>query len=371
MGIHPIPQRIIMTENKRTPLFAAHGNLGARMVPFGGWDMPVQYSGLSAEHSAVRNQVGMFDISHMGKFRLEGTGILGQLQSLVPSNLAKLQPGQAQYTVLLNPEAGIIDDVIFYCQSPEQWVVIVNGATCTKDRLWLEAHLSGVRFIDDTDNQILIALQGPQAVEVLQKLVSVDLGRLGRFAFVTTELLGGSAFIARTGYTGEDGFEIMVPVETGLKLWETFLTLGVVPCGLGARDTLRLEAAMHLYGQDMDETTTPLEASLGWVVDWQKPEFIGHEVLRAQKAAGTAKRLVGFEVQSRQIARHGYPIALAGEPIGVVTSGTLPPTINRPIGLGYVPTALSAVGTVFDIEIRGKQIPAIVVKRPFYRSLSK
>lgn len=360
-----------MTENKRTPLFAAHGDLGARMVPFGGWDMPVQYSGLSVEHHAVRSQVGMFDISHMGKFRLQGSDTLKQLQNLVPSNLAKIEPGQAQYTVLLNPEAGIIDDVIFYCQSPNQWVVIVNGATCSKDRLWLESHLIGVHFTDDTDNQILIALQGPQAVEVLQKLVAVDLGRLGRFAFVTAELLGGPALIARTGYTGEDGFEIMVPIETGLKLWETFLALGVVPCGLGARDTLRLEAAMHLYGQDMDETTTPLEASLGWVIDWQKPEFIGHEVLRAQKAAGTAKRLVGFEVQSRQIARHGYPMTLAGEPIGVVTSGTLPPTINRPIGLGYVPTALSAVGTVFDIEIRGKQIPAIVVKRPFYRSLSK
>jgi aminomethyltransferase len=359
-----------MTENKRTPLFNAHCDLAARMVPFGGWDMPVQYSGLSAEHTAVRTQVGMFDISHMGKFRLQGTDILEQLQVLVPSNLAKLQPGQAQYTVFLNAEAGIIDDVIFYCQSPEQWVVIVNGATCTKDRLWLEQHLCGVRFSDDTDNQILIALQGPQAVETLQKLVSVDLGQLGRFAFATTELLGAPAFIARTGYTGEDGFEIMVPVETGLKLWETFLGLGVVPCGLGARDTLRLEAAMHLYGQDMDETTTPLEASLAWVIDWQKPEFMGHEVLRAQKAAGTQKRLVGFEVQSRQIARHGYPITVGGEPIGIVTSGTLPPTINRPIGLGYVPKELSAVGTAFEIEIRGKQIPAMVVKRPFYRRLS-
>jgi aminomethyltransferase len=359
-----------MTENKRTPLFAAHGDLGARMVPFGGWDMPVQYSSLSAEHTAVRTQVGMFDISHMGKFRLQGTDILEQLQMLVPSNLGKLQAGQAQYTVLLNAEAGIIDDVIFYCQSSEQWVAIVNGATCTKDRRWLEAHLSEVRFSDDTDNQILIALQGPQAVETLQKLVSVDLVKLGRFAFATTELLRAPAFIARTGYTGEDGFEIMVPVKTGLKLWETFLGLGVTPCGLGARDTLRLEAAMHLYGQDMDETTTPLEASLAWVIDWQKPEFMGHEVLRAQKAAGTQKRLVGFEVQSRQIARHGYPITVGGEPIGMVTSGTLPPTINRPIGLGYVPTALSAVGTAFEIEIRGKQIPAMVVKRPFYRRLS-
>jgi aminomethyltransferase len=359
-----------MTENKRTPLYAAHRDLGARMVPFGGWDMPVQYSSLSAEHTAVRTQVGMFDISHMGKFRLQRKDILEQLKMLVPSNLAKLQPGQAQYTVLLNAEAGIIDDVIFYCQSPEQWVVIVNGATCTKDRLWLEQHLSGVRFSDDTDNEILIALQGPQAVEVLQKLVSVDLGKLGRFAFATTELLGAPAFIARTGYTGEDGFEIMVPVETGLKLWETFLGLDVVPCGLGARDTLRLEAAMHLYGQDMDETTTPLEASLAWVIDWQKPEFMGHEVLRAQKVVGSEKRLVGFEVQSRQIARHGYPITVDGEPIGIVTSGTLPPTINRPIGLGYVPTALSATGTAFEIEIRGKQIPAMVVKRPFYRRLS-
>ncbi len=355
-----------MNDLKRTPLFDAHKRLGARMVPFGGWEMPVQYSGLTAEHRAVRNQVGVFDISHMGKYVLRGPDLLAQLQKLVPSNLGKLQPGEACYTLLLNEQGGIIDDVIFYCRGPQDWFVIVNGATNEKDRRWLESHLQQVEFEDRTASHTLLALQGPAAPQTLQALVDIDLGGLSRFQHVETDLLGRPAFIARTGYTGEDGFEIMTSAADGLTLWQEFIERGVLPCGLGARDTLRLEAAMHLYGQDMDESTTPLEASLAWVIDWDKPEFIGRTALLAQKASGVTRRLVGFEVHSRQIARHGYPVWSGEEQAGTVTSGTLPPTLDRPIGLAYVKTPV-AVGSSIEVEIRGKRYAAQVVKRPFYR----
>lgn len=352
---------------KRTPLYDLHLRAGARMVPFAGWEMPVQYTGLSAEHQAVRTGAGVFDISHMGKFLIQGTGSTGQLQKLVPSNLAKLAPAQALYTLLLDEQAGIIDDVIFYCRGQDRWVVIVNGATTDKDRTWLESQLTNIQFEDHSLDRALLAIQGPQAAVALQEFVSDDLQTLPRFGHLETAVLGGAALIARTGYTGEDGFEVMVDAEAGRQLWLALVGCGVTACGLGARDTLRLEAAMHLYGQDMDETVTPLEASLGWVIDWSKEAFVGHERLRTQKRIGVEKRLIGFEVCSRQIARHGYPIYADGEVVGIVTSGTLPPTINRPIGLGYVPVALCQPGTAIEVEIRGKLVPAVVVKRPFYR----
>lgn len=351
---------------KYTPLHDLHLQLGARMVPFGGWEMPVQYSGLSSEHQAVRTGAGIFDISHMGKFRLSGRHLLRQLQALVPSDLSRLKPGDARYTLLLNAQAGIIDDVIFYCRGADDWVIIANGATADKDNIWLQQHLDTV-FSDCTTEETLLALQGPQAVQILQPFTDADLGRVGRFAHVETRILACPAFIARTGYTGEDGFEIMMPVEGGRALWQRLVELGVPPCGLGARDTLRLEAAMHLYGQDMDESTTPLEASLGWVIDWEKPPFLGQDVLEEQKRSGVTRRLVGFTMHARAIARHGYSIWVGGERVGIVTSGTLPPTLNRPIGLGYVPAASARVGSEIQVEIRGQLVPASVVKRPFYQ----
>jgi len=361
----------------RTPLYDLSLELKARMVSFSGWEMAVQYSGLSNEHQKVRSQVGMFDISHMGKFGLRGKQLREKFQPLVPSDLSRLQPGQAQYTVLLNAKGCILDDIIFYCQEPdcttreERAVIIVNAATRIRDKAWIAAHLelSSVSFTDISTDQVLIAIQGPQAVNYLQPLVADNLAPIKAFGHIETNLLGQPSFIARTGYTGEDGFEIMVDAEVGKELWQKLLAAGVVPCGLGARDTLRLEAAMALYGQDIDYNTTPLEAGLGWVVHLDtKGDFIGREVLSQQKASGVSKRLVGLEMAGRHIARHGYPVIFENEKVGEVTSGTLSPTLNKPIALAYVPTKLAKIGQQLEVEIRGKNYPASVVKKPFYRS---
>ncbi|BAU63564.1 glycine cleavage system T protein [Stanieria sp. NIES-3757] len=359
----------------RTPLFELSQQQQARFTPFAGWEMPVQYGGLKHEHHAVRTKAGMFDISHMGKFGLQGKDLVKQLQALVPSDLSRLESNQAQYTVLLNPQGGIIDDIIFYYQGKqqdlEQGILIVNAATTDKDKQWLLKHLAGssVELTDFSREQVLIALQGPEAVNYLQPLVDGDLNSLAAFGHQQVQIEGKPAFIARTGYTGEDGFEIMVEPEVGKSLWQKFSEAGVTPCGLGARDTLRLEAAMCLYGQDIDETTTPLEAGLGWLVHLDKKEdFIGREVLEQQKQAGVQRRLVGLQMEGRYIARHGYPIISGREMVGEVTSGTLAPTVAKAIALGYVPKSLSKVGQKLEVEIRGKTYPAVVVKKPFYRS---
>jgi aminomethyltransferase len=351
----------------------------ARMVGFSGWEMPVQFSSISEEHAAVRQQAGLFDISHMGKFRLSGPDVLTLLQGLVPSDLARLQPGQAQYTVLLNPTGGIIDDVIFYYQGstgdvqPEvqHWVAIVNAGTKDKDRTWIEQHLGtlNVTLSDHSAEQALIAIQGPKALEFLQPLSAVELAPLPAFGHVETEILGAKAFVARTGYTGEDGFEIMLPPDGAIALWQALTAAGATPCGLGARDTLRLEAAMSLYGQDISDSISPLEAGLGWLVHWDKTaDYVGKSVLVAQKTNGVTRRIVGLQLEGRNIARHDYPIVQAGETIGIVTSGTLSPTLGYPIALAYVPTELAKIGNTVDVEIRNKPYTATIVKRPFYRS---
>lgn len=358
-----------------TPLYELALEQKARFVPFSGWSMPVQFVGLKQEHQAVRSRAGMFDISHMGKFALRGRDLIPQLQKLVPSDLARLSPGQAQYTVLLNPQGGIIDDIIFYHQGETaegetKGFLIVNAATKDKDREWVLSHLagSGVKFVDWSGDRVLIALQGSAAVEILQPLVTDNITDLPAFGHLETTIDGHSTFIARTGYTGEDGFEIMVEPEVGVGLWKTLFTAGVVPCGLGARDTLRLEAAMSLYGQDIDESTTPLEAGLGWLVHLKdKGDFIGRDVLEKQKASGIERKLVGLEMLGRHIARHDYPIMSEGKQVGVVTSGTLAPTVGKAIALGYVPKSLSKVGQELEIQVRGKTYPAKVVKKPFYR----
>ncbi|MEG4406568.1 glycine cleavage system aminomethyltransferase GcvT [Microcoleus sp. MON2_D5] len=361
----------------RTPLYDLSLELKARMVPFSGWEMAVQYAGISSEHQAVRQQAGMFDISHMGKFGLRGKQVREKFQPLVPSDLSRLQPGQAQYTVLLNAQGCILDDIIFYCQEPdpitseERAVIIVNAATRIADKAWIATHLelSELSFTDLSEDKILIAIQGPEAVNYLQPFVEDNLAPIKAFGHLETNLLGQPSFIARTGYTGEDGFEIMVDAEVGKELWRKLLDAGVVPCGLGARDTLRLEAAMALYGQDIDDNITPLEAGLGWVVHLDsKGDFIGREVLEHQKASGVSKRLVGLEMQGRHIARHGYPVIFEGETVGEVTSGTLSPTLNRAVALALVPAKLAKIGQQLEVEIRGKNYPASVVKKPFYRS---
>jgi aminomethyltransferase len=359
----------------RTPLYSLALELNARMTDFAGWEMPIQYSGITREHQAVRSAAGMFDISHMGKFTVTGKDALQQFQPLVPSDLSRLHPGQAQYTVLLNPQAGIIDDLIFYYQGldgagRERWVIIVNAATTEKDKTWMLQHLdlSLLDFQDHSTSQALIAVQGPQATRYLQALVKEDLTDIKPFGHLEAMVLGEPAFLARTGYTGEDGFEVMAAPEVGITLWRSLLEAGVVPCGLGARDTLRLEAAMALYGQDINDTTTPLEAGLGWLVHLDsKGDFVGRSVLEHQKQQGVPRRLVGIQMEGRAIARHDYPVVFEGNPIGLVTSGTQSPTLGQAIALAYVPTALSQPGQPLEIEIRGKLYPAVVVKRPFYR----
>ncbi|PLZ99095.1 glycine cleavage system protein T [Fischerella thermalis CCMEE 5268] len=363
----------------QTPLYFLAQQLKARFTSFGGWEMPVQYSSITTEHQAVRNAAGIFDISHMGKFTLTGKNLIAQLQYLVPSDLSRLQPGQAQYTVLLNPNAGIIDDIIFYYQGEnsdgeQQGVMIVNAATTSKDKTWLLQHLDTqeINFQDLSKGKILVAVQGPKAVELLQPFVEADLSSVKAFGHLEASILGKPTFLARTGYTGEDGFEVMPGLEEGVKLWRSLVEAGVIPCGLGARDTLRLEAAMALYGQDIDDTTTPLEAGLGWLVHLDtKGDFIGRPILERQKAAGVQRRLVGLQMQGRNIARHGYQVLSAGAIVGEVTSGTLSPTLGYPIALAYVPTQLANTGQQLDIEIRGKTYPAIVVKKPFYRSQTR
>ncbi len=363
----------------RTPLYEIGVELKARFTSFGGWEMPVQYSSITREHEAVRTAAGMFDISHMGKFTLKGQNLISQLQSLVPSDLSRLQPGQAQYTVLLNPQAGIIDDIIVYYQGEDssgiqRAAIIVNAATTDKDKAWLLQHLdlNQLEFQDQTPAKVLIAVQGTKAVSYLQPFVAADLTPIKAFGHLQATVLGKPGFLARTGYTGEDGFEVMVDPEVGVELWHSLYAAGVIPCGLGARDTLRLEAAMALYGQDIDDNTTPLEAGLGWLVHLDtKGDFIGRSVLAEQKATGVQRRLVGLQSPGRNIPRHGYPVLSSGKVIGEVTSGTISPTLGYPIALAYVPSQLATVGQQLEVEIRGKTYSTVVVKRPFYRSKNR
>ncbi|MDB9524997.1 glycine cleavage system aminomethyltransferase GcvT [Oscillatoria sp. CS-180] len=362
----------------RTPLYALSASLNARFTAFSGWEMAVQYSGIRQEHQAVRQNAGMFDISHMGKFFLQGTNVLAQLQRLVPSDLSRLKPGAAQYTVFLNPQGGIIDDLIVYYRGTtlagtESVVLIVNAATTEKDKAWLSTHLnsgkpSGIVFTDESRDRALIAVQGPEAIAQLQRITTENLAAVPRFGHLEGTVLGQPAFLARTGYTGEEGFEVMVSPETGQILWQTLYENGVIPCGLGARDTLRLEAAMALYGQDITEQTTPLEAGLKWLVHLDGAgDFMGREVLETQLAEGVEKRLVGLQMEGRHIARHDYPVLHGEQPIGIVTSGTLSPTLGYPIALAYVPSSLATTGQTLAVQIRGKACPAQVVKRPFYK----
>ncbi|NJN32063.1 MAG: glycine cleavage system aminomethyltransferase GcvT [Synechococcales cyanobacterium RM1_1_8] len=362
----------------RTPLYETIQASGARMVPFAGWEMPVQFSGLMQEHGAVRSGVGLFDISHMGKFVLTGADCLAQLQRLIPTDINELAVGKAQYSVLLNDQGGIIDDLIIYnqgrkaAQAEGQLTVpmIVNASTKEKDKQWLLDHFEGdVQLEDRSDSHALLAVQGPRAVEFLQLLCDRDLNGIGRFGHLEAQIAGHDAFLARTGYTGEDGFEVMVSAAAGIELWNLLIEKGAVPCGLGARDTLRLEAAMALYGNDIDDSTSPLEAGLGWLVHLDKQgDFTARSILESQKQAGVTRRLVGIEMEGRNIARHGYPVVQNGETVGEVTSGTWSPTLEKAIALAYVPIELSKIGSPIQVQIRKKVCAGTVVKRPFYKA---
>jgi aminomethyltransferase len=371
---------------QRTPLAEAARRAGGRLVPFAGWELAVQFGGLVQEHQAVRHRCGVFDISHMGVLRLRGDGVKEAMQHLVPSDLFRIGPGEACYTVLLNELGGIRDDLIVYDrgrvslagEERDELVLVINAACAAADTAWIRSQLepAGFRLDDIKGDGVLLALQGPEAAARLEALSGADLAGLPRFGHRQLLLAGSatgaaaaaSVFVGRTGYTGEDGFELLLDRAAGQALWDQLLAEGVSPCGLGARDTLRLEAAMHLYGNDMDAGTTPLEASLGWLVHLEMPaDFIGRAALERQSAAGVSRKLVGLKLQGRAIARHGYPVLRDGQVVGDVTSGTWSPTLGEAIALAYVPSDAARIGTQLAVEIRGKAEPAVVVKRPFYR----
>jgi len=364
---------------RRTPLYTVHRDSGAKMVPFGGWEMPVEYSGLIHEHQAVRKAAGLFDVSHMGEFELRGPGALAFLQRVTSNDVAKLALGQAQYSALPTDSGTPIDDIIVYRRGPEHYLVVVNAANIEKDFRWLQSKEpgAGCELVDRSQEYALIALQGPAAAGILQPLASVDLSGLGYYRSAEGEVAGRPALIARTGYTGEDGFELFVAPDDASPLWrgliETGREKGLVPAGLGARDTLRLEARMCLYGQDMDETTTLVEAGLGWIVALNdtKGAFPGRDVLARQKEGGAPRKLVGFEMVGRGIARHGYPVYAGDQAVGAVTSGTYAPFVQKNIGLCYLPAGKCEVGTEILVEIREKKVAARVVPTPFYKRPKK
>ena len=359
---------------KKTPLNARHRSLGARMVEFGGWDMPVEYSGIVDEHMAVRTRAGLFDVSHMGEIEIAGADALKAVQHITSNDAGKLALNQIQYSALTTPQGTFVDDVLVYKMRDDHFMLVVNASNIIKDFHWITGHIADqgdAVAVNTSSRYALLALQGPAARDVLQSLTGADLAELKYYWFTNGEVASVLATISRTGYTGEDGFEVFVPPASAERVWDAILhagrSAGVVPAGLGARDTLRLEASMRLYGNDMDETTTVVEADLGWIVGWKKPEFLGSDVLRQQRAEGPPRKLVGFEVMDRAIARHGYDAYLDGAKAGIVTSGTQTPFLKKPIGMAYLPANRTAFGTEFEIDVRGRRARAKVVPMPFYK----
>ena len=337
--------------------------------------MPVEYSGISAEHLAVRTAAGLFDVSHMGEVELAGKGALEAVQHITTNDASKLQIGQIQYSGLTTPQGTFVDDLLVYRFGPSHYLLVINAGNIEKDVAWIMARAKEVSpevgVIDSSSRYALIAVQGPRAQEILQTLTAIDLPAIRYYWFAHGEIAGVRGTVSRTGYTGEDGFEVMVPPQMAARVWDALLQagkpLGLIPAGLGARDTLRLEAAMRLYGNDIDETTSVLEADLGWIVGWKKESFLGSYVLKQQKAEGTARKLGGFEVLDRAIARHGYDVYVDGDKAGVVTSGTQTPYLKKAIGMAYLPAAKAAVDTEFEIDVRGRRVKAKVVAMPFYK----
>ena len=344
------------------------------MVPFAGWDMPVEYTGITAEHLAVRTRAGVFDVSHMGEIEIAGKDALKAVQRIACSDPAALQVGQAHLAGLLTPDGTFLDDMLVYRMAPSHFMLVVNASNAAKDYAWIVEQVKAVSdaaVVDSSSRYALIAVQGPAAIDVVQPLTGVPLADIKYYWFAHGEVAGARATISRTGYTGEDGFEIFVPPNVAERVWDAILESGrsvdIVPAGLGARDTLRLEASMRLYGNDMDESTTVLEAGLGWMIGWTNGQFIGRAALQKQKEAGVTKKLIGFEMIDRGIARHGHQVVRDGRPAGVVTSGTQTPFLKKAIGMAYVPTDVSRPGSEIEIDVRGRVLKARVVPMPFYK----
>jgi glycine cleavage system T protein (aminomethyltransferase) len=365
---------------KKTPLNSRHHSFGAKMVPFSGWEMPLEYSSIADEHMAVRTRAGLFDVSHMGEIEIAGKDALAAVQRILSNDASRLQVGQVQYSLLLSPQGTIKDDVLLYRLAAAHFLLVVNAGNTQEDYKWIAEHVAPAGdavAVEASSRYALLALQGPKALEVLQPLIGVELGAMKYYRFVHGEVASVRATVSRTGYTGEDGFEIFVPPQSADRVWQAILRAGqgagVIPCGLGARDTLRLEAGMRLYGNDIDETTTPLEADLGWTVGWAKDRFdntIGAATLREQKAAGVRRKIVGFEMVDSGIARHGYDVctgAPGAAPVGKVTSGTQTPYLKKAIGMAYLPVEHTTPGARFDVDIRGRRARARVVPLPFYK----
>ncbi len=356
----------------RTPLYEVHRALGARIVPFAGFEMPVQYTGILEEHAAVRERAGLFDVSHMGQIHLRGATAIADAERLLTCPVASLKRGRVRYGLLCNERGGVVDDVTLYRLADDHVLLCVNASNIEKDYRWVVAHTADTTDVRNaSDATCLLALQGPASDAILQPLVAEDLSRVRFFAFAETTLGGVPVLVSRTGYTHAGGFEIFGPANDAEKLWralaESGAKHGLAPVGLGARDTLRLEAALPLYGHELDDATTPLEAGLARFVKLAAGGFVGVDALRAQHGSGVPRALVGFVVEGRGIARAEHALAHAGAVVGRVTSGAPSPTLGKPIGLGYVPPSLAALGTKLDVMVRGNAVAARVVETPFVR----
>jgi aminomethyltransferase len=356
------------TENvnlQRTPLADMHSRLGARMVEFAGWWMPVQYAGIMQEARAVREGVGMFDISHMGRFKLQGTEAIAVLENLTTNDVSVLTDGAAQYSLLTNPQGGVMDDIIVYRVAADQLLLVVNAVNARKDEAWIRQHLPTTVSLEDvTPYTAMVAVQGPQAIGLVSRLFTQQLTELPRFHFTTGSWKGHRVFIARTGYTGEDGVELIVDASVAEPLWDCLHEAGAVPCGLGARDVLRIEAGYPLYGHELYEDINPIEAGLGWVVSKSK-QFIGAEIIRRVREEGAARKLVGLEVEGRMVARQGYPVQVNGQTVGKITSGTFSPTLEKSIAMAFVRSEYAKIGNEAQVDMRGKLVPARIASRRF------
>lgn len=358
---------------KKTRLFTCQKSLGGKMIEFFGWNMPVEFKGIIHEHMAVRNNAGLFDVSHMGEISVKGPEALEFLQYLTPNDVSRLFPIKAQYTALTTVKGTFVDDLLIYCLGENDYLLVVNAANAEKDYEWIRSHLEefNVRIENESDRYTQMALQGPQAPEILQPLTDLKLEEMKMFGAGWGSIAGEEVLISRTGYTGEDGFEIYTLSLKPERIYNLILkkgqSFGLLPIGLGARDTLRLEATLLLYGNDIDDTTTVLEAGLGWLVKFKKGDFLGSKALLMQKEKGIKRKIVGFEITERGIARSHYPVYVQGEKLSEVTSGTYSPYLKKSIGLTYLPIEYSDEGTNIAIEIREKQIPAKIIPLPFYK----
>jgi len=355
---------------KRTALYDAHRRHGGRMVEFAGWEMPVQYAGIIEETRAVRQRWGIFDVSHMARAYFQGAHTSEYLSKLVPSDLTKVADGIGQYTVLTNEQGGVVDDIILYRLEPQRWLVVFNAANREKDLAWFHRWRpefgTDVTIDDQTEQTVMVAVQGPEAVARLSTLMGANLSAVPRFGIAQVDFQGTALWAGRTGYTGEDGFELIAPAELGEILWEALVEAGATPCGLGARDVLRVEAGLHLYGHELTDETNPIEAGLNWLVS-ERTDYIGAEIIQQVKQSGPQRKLMGVVLQERGVPREGYPVMIEGDAVGMLTSGVYSPTLEKGIGMAYIPASSAKAGMPCAVEIRGRAVPATLSTRRFLK----